>query len=399
MQPKLTARWVASAPIGRHHLGVTNLYLLVAPTGSRRYIYRYSRPNGGGVTEMTLGAFPAILPDEAKAKAKEMAALVTLGTDPVTSVRAAKIQKERDTTTLAQVIDDYAASSDSPATRDMVRDVRRHGGALLTMSVAAIGTPEIKKVLGPLRMRYPTQARRILAFLARFLDYARVHGLRDDDHMNPATWRGHFSLMWPSAKAIERHHPAMDYHQVPRFMGKLLAAPTVVRWALAFTILMGARTGETLGARYDEIRDGVWTLPAGRTKQRRSHSRPLPEAVLEVIELARSLGSLSPYLFPSGRGGPLSRQCMERALHVGMKEGGSIHGFRAALRSYLGSETNVDFTTCEEVLGHAIGDATVLAYARGASLAKMRMALNLWAAYCMGETTTDNIIPFVTTGR
>jgi integrase len=348
---------------------------------------------------MTLGAFPHVLPEDARAKAKEMAAQVTLGTDSVTAVRAAKVQMKRDATTLSQVIDEYAAANDRPATRDMVRDVSRHGGPLLKMSVAAIDSAAITKALGPLRARYPEQAKRILARVARLLDYARVHGLRDDDHMNPATWKGHFALMWPSAKAPERHHPAMDYHQVPQFMRQLLAVPSVVKCALAFTILTGARSGETFGARQHEIRDGVWVLPASRTKQRREHRRPLSEAALEVIALASSFGRPGDYLFPAARGGRLSNRCMERALHVQMKEAGSIHGFRAALRSYLGSETNVDFTTCEEVLGHAIGDATVLAYARGASLAKMRMALNLWAAHCMGETTVDNIIPFAAVGR
>ena len=76
-----------------------------------------------------------------------------------------------------------------------------------------------------------------------------------------------------------------------------------------------------------------------------------------------------------------------------MRETCSMHGFRASLRTFLGSETTVDFTTCEQILGHAVGDATVQAYLREASLSKMRVALQLWADHCMGKSS-DNVIEF-----
>ena len=43
-----------------------------------------------------------------------------------------------------------------------------------------------------------------------------------------------------------------------------------VQEALAFTILTAARTGETLGATWDEIdlEAGLWTVPADRMKAR-----------------------------------------------------------------------------------------------------------------------------------
>jgi integrase len=241
----------------------------------------------------------------------------------------------------------------------------------------------------------------VLSGLARLLDYAKVKGWRTGD--NPATFKTTFTFLWPSIKD-DAHHASMAYRDVPAFMAKLLAAPSMVKLAIAFTILTGTRTQESLGARHSEIQGDLWVLPATRTKQRRQHTVPLTPAALEIVALAKALAVTlglrhNDFVFPTNcrmraRGGQLSSRCMERCLHRDMRETGSIHGFRASLRSYLGSETTVDFTTCEQVLGHNVGDATVQAYLRGASLNKMRQALELWSDFCLGKTTTDNIVPF-----
>src|ERR1700733_13120957 len=53
---------------------------------------------------------------------------------------------------------------------------------------------------------------------------------------------------------------------------------------LGFTILCAARTGEVLGARWDEIDldRGVWTIPAPRMKGEREHRVPLPDRAVAI---------------------------------------------------------------------------------------------------------------------
>ena len=55
--------------------------------------------------------------------------------------------------------------------------------------------------------------------------------------------------------------------------------------ALEFTILTAARTGEAIGARWDEIdlKAKVWTVPAARMKAKVEHRVPL-----SVIARSRS---------------------------------------------------------------------------------------------------------------
>jgi integrase len=59
---------------------------------------------------------------------------------------------------------------------------------------------------------------------------------------------------------------AMPFADVPAFVGRLQAMQGVAPRALEFTILTAARSGETLGACWDEIdlQARVWTVPAER---------------------------------------------------------------------------------------------------------------------------------------
>ena len=68
-----------------------------------------------------------------------------------------------------------------------------------------------------------------------------------------------------------KHHEAMPYNAVPSFMGKLVANPGKAARALEFLVLCASRSGEVLGARWDEIDLGqqMWTVPTVRLKTRK----------------------------------------------------------------------------------------------------------------------------------
>ena len=385
-----TQAQIACAPPGRHHVD-TCLYLQVAPNGgSRSFIFRFTSPVTKRPNEKSLGRAADVPLAEAKKRAARLRMQVFDGVDPVLADREERQRRQREVMAFAAVIDAYAtAFASRNATADMLCHLKRHTQALMSLPVASITTPVVAAALAPLQIRRPKSAKRVLWYVSRLFDFARVKGWRPDTS-NPAAWKGNFALIWPPI-VNDAHHAAMAYANVPGFMQRLLAEPTVVRCAIAFAVLTGARTGEVLGARDSEIQGDVWVLSPARTKQRREHKRPLSSAALGVVALAKSLSGSGSYLFPASHGGKLGDRAMERCLHVVMRETCSVHGFRSSLRDFLGNETNTDFETCEAVLGHAVGDTTVQAYRRGTSLAKMRAALNQWADFVAGEQGSDGM--------
>jgi integrase len=85
------------------------------------------------------------------------------------------------------------------------------------------------------------------------------------------------ALILPKRPKLSRgHHAAMNYADVPAFIGKLREVESMPRLALEFAILMAARSGEVLGARWDEINMAakVWTIEAGRMKAGLLHRVP-----------------------------------------------------------------------------------------------------------------------------
>jgi integrase len=107
--------------------------------------------------------------------------------------------------------------------------------------------------------------------LESILDFAKVHGYRDDE--NPARWRGHLAKLLPARSKVRaiKHHAALPYAELPAFLSNFRTREAVAARALEFLILTAARTGEAIGARWNEINvlDRTWTVPAARLNRPR----------------------------------------------------------------------------------------------------------------------------------
>jgi len=98
------------------------------------------------------------------------------------------------------------------------------------------------------------------------------------------------------------HHSALPYSEIGAFMERLREQKGVAARALEFAILTAARTGEVIGARWDEINLGerLWTCPAERMKGGKEHRVPLSPAALVIIKQMAAI-RCSAFVFPGGR--------------------------------------------------------------------------------------------------
>jgi len=159
--------------------------------------------------------------------------------------------------------------------------------------------------------------------------------------------------------------------------------------ALEFTILTAARTGEVIGARWDEIRDGAWIVPAERMKAQRAHKVPLSDRALQLL---KGLPREGEYVFPGAKAGkPLSNMAMLEALRD-MRPGLTVHGFRSTFRDWAAEQTAYPNHVVEMALAHAVGDAVEAAYRRGDLLEKRRKLMEVWAAYCERPASADVVV-------
>jgi integrase len=247
-----------------------------------------------------------------------------------------------------------------------------------------IDTALIMRVLDPIWSTKPETASRLRGRIELVLDWARVHGYRKGD--NPARWRGHLDKLLPPRSRVKRvrHHAALPYDELPAFMVRLRQEEGIAARALEFLILTGARTSEVIGATPDEIKDGMWIVPAERMKAGREHRVPLSVPALAIAGKMAALGK--PYLFPGRKlDASLSNMAMLQLLSRVGRSDLTAHGFRSTLKDWTSETTDHAPEVVEMALAHTIDDKVEAAYRRGDMFHKRIALMDDWSAFCAGE--------------
>ena len=368
-----------------------NLYLQVTVNGesvSRSWIFRFAI--GGKRREMGLGPVHTVTLKDARAKAAELRKLVYEGRDPIAERDAQKAALAA-ATAKRMTFDECAASySRAHSPKWSAKHAYQWGSAMTRFASPVLGKLPVDiidvsfvvRVLEPIWHERPEVASRLRGAIESVLAWATVRQFRSGD--NPARWTNHLEELLPSRREIlpVEHFAALAYRDVPGLIAKLRERSGIVGRALEFLILTASRSGEVLGARWDEIglAERVWTVPAERMKSRREHRVPLCDralAILNEMKLYRRNG----FVFPSERRENLGESPMRELLkRLGYKA--TIHGMRSTFRDWAGEQTNFAREVCEAALAHAIGNKVEQTYRRGDALEKRRRLMEAWADFC-----------------
>jgi integrase len=380
MTGRLTARKVETAKTGKYCDG-HNLYLIVSPTGTRKWMLRFSWR--GKAREMGLGT-PASVPlATAREKAAHARRMIAQGIDP--------IQERKRTSgvpTFAELADQVRESLSRGFRNEKHKAqwktaLATYAAPLSDKPVDTILTEDVLAVLTPIWTTKPETASRVRGRIEKILDGAKAKGYRQGE--NPARWRGHLDHLLPKRSKLTRgHHAAMPYEDVAAFVGRLRKGDSLAAKALELCILTAARTGEILEMRWSEmdLEKSVWTLPPNRMKAGREHRVPLSARALMILKQLQE-SNTGDFVFPGQRKErPLSKKAMELVLKRMKIENATVHGFRSSFRDWCGNETHFPREVVETALAHAIGSEVERAYRRSDALEKRRELMQAWANYC-----------------
>ena len=250
--------------------------------------------------------------------------------------------------------------------------------------MAAVDVALVLKALEPIWSTKTETARRVRGRVEAVLDWAKARGMRMGE--NPARWRGVLQHTLPARPqaSLVKHHSALPYPRVGAFMATLRREEGTAARCLEFTILTAARTGEAVGAKWEEIdlKAALWTVPASRIKARREHRVPLSAPALALLK-AQVKVRQGEYAFAGGRRGkPLSNMAMIALLKRMDRTGITVHGFRSTFRDWCAEQTSYPHEVGEMALAHAVGDKVEAAYRRGDLLTKRAQLMRDWAEYC-----------------
>jgi integrase len=272
--------------------------------------------------------------------------------------------------------------------------LRDYAAPLRRLPVDQIAADDVLSVLKSLWSEKPETASRLRGRIERVLDAAKAQGLRSGE--NPARWRGHLDQLLPKRQRLSRgHHAAMNYADLPAFMSDLRNRQITTALALEFAILTAGRSGEVLGARWDEfdLDRAVWTIPAARMKAGREHRVPLPKRALEIVTVMQEERT-SDFVFPGQKAGKaLSVMALEMVLRRMKIDSATVHGFRSSFRDWAAECTNFANEVCAAALAHVIENKAEAASRRGDLFDKRRKLMEAWAAHCT-TLTDDKVVAF-----
>jgi integrase len=377
---------------GRYGCGIVKgLYLQISNGRAKSWVLRYERL--GKEHMMGLGSVSDFNLKEVRERARQARQLLADGIDPLANKlaakQAAKIAEQRQVTFI-QAAERYFNANEKRWRNKTHRDaflgtLKAHAGPILNMDVATIGVSDVLRCLEPGWAEKAVTLDRTRARIKQVLDWATVRDHRPAG-VNPAQWTGLLDQVLPPPRQVAPiiHHNAMPYANVPAFMVKLRQEQTVAARALELLILCASRTGEVIGATWDEIdlANKTWTIPAQRMKGGREHRVPLSEAAIALLR-ALPTEEGNRHVFVGRRGGAgLSDETLRVVMNrLGQEGVTTIHGYRSSFRDWAGETTAFAHDICEAALAHVRGDHSVRAYARGDLFDKRRKLMAAWATY------------------
>lgn len=380
------------------------LYLQIKASGegvAKSWLYRYQV--NGRRRWYGLGGYPAVSASKARQERDRLRKLVRGGIDPLAEREAlgaakraeaeADLQRQRrEAATFRTVAEDYICSKEAgwrnPKHRQQWRNTLRDYAhkVIGDLPVSEVNTNHVLSILQPVWLEKPETAKRVQGRVERILDYARTMQLREGE--NPARWRGHLDNILPPRGKVRRvqHQRALPWSEAPALAAKLRDTDAPAARAVLLTLLCATRTGETLGAKWEEVNldDGLWTIPGERMKAGKPHRIPLSDGAMHILRQQAALRR-NQWVFPSQHkrsGKSLSYMAMTMAMRRnGWQEHTTVHGLRSTFRDWVSEQTHYPDRLAEVALAHQLEDRVQAAYNRTDQLERRREMMTDWARY------------------
>lgn len=400
MKQGLSARSVQVEKRPGYHRYGPGLYLQVASGGTKAWIFRFKSPVTGKQREMGLGSLAILSLAKARERAIECRQQMLTGADPIeerNSRRRVQQLEQARTITFQQAAEQCIDSKkhewkNAKHGQQWVNTLTTHAYPTIgKLSVAALDTGLVLKVLEPIWVSKAETASRVRQRIETVWDWAKARGYVVGE--NPARLKGHLDKLLPKTSKIKRvkHHAALPYKQINPFIVALRKQKGSAPLALEFLILTAARTSEVTGARWGEIDldDRVWVIPATRMKARVEHRIPLCDRAVEILASVNTNHGLDQFVFPGWkRAAGLSNGAF-LALVKKMQHGHvTPHGMRSCFRDWAAEEAHgFQNETVELALAHSIKNQTERAYRRGDQLDKRRELMDEWGRYVEVDQT------------
>ena len=377
---KLTALEVARLKIPGRYADGNNLYLLVEPSGAKRWVLRLTV--NGRRRDMGFGNSIVIPLKKAREMAIYYKSLAKSGLDPILERK-----KEQGLNISFQICAENVFKIVEPSLKNKkfakswISSLERYAYFYIGKKpISQVTSSDILNILTPIWYTKGETARKIKQRLRMIFKWARAKGYLKGD--NPVELA---EQALPKIKKSKNHFKAIDFNQLPNLIKKInhSTLSSVTRSALEFTILSAARTTEVINALWEEIYfdENLWIIPPERMKNNQEHIVPLTKRMISILNDLKKRSKNNVYIFEGPKNKPISNNTMRLALQRQLDVKATIHGMRSSFKDWASETTNFGNEVSEMVLGHSISNKIEAAYRRGKLLDKRRNLMEQWNDY------------------
>lgn len=358
-----------------------SLMLEVSPSGGKLWRWRFRFQ--GKEQMIAFGKYPVVSLAEARKKRDEARALIKEGKHPS---REKKLQKLRQAyeynTTFEHVARGWLEHRQPGMHTRTYKQFHSRLQAYVfpqigNLPIADITIPDVVQVVEKISKQGKVEtAKRIKQVIAQIFRYGAQRGLcihnpaGDLRDILPTVAKKHFACIHPSElpellRAMDSNKKDLGYY------------------AMQLLALTFVRTGELIGARWDEIHweKAEWHIPAARMKMKRPHVVPLSRQALTLLRALHKRTGVKPYLFfsASSRDKHISNGIiLMRLRRMGYKNQMTGHGFRTIASTIL-HEKGYASDVIERQLAHEDEDKIRAAYNRAEYLPERRRMMQDYA--------------------
>lgn len=354
---------------------VEGLLLRITHTGHRSFSFRYG-PTG---KRYTIGNFSDVTLAQARDKAKDLKYKVKQGEDPQADKLAKRRKpKEKSVKELAELF----KKRHFPKLKESTQN--DYTNRIDNVIVPALGKMEVKTVdrvdvidlLEEIAEENgaPIQSNRVRAILSSMYTFAVDRGIAE---LNPVSGTKRFGKE-------KRRKRVYSEKEIRKLWKQFELQDEPFRSVFKMLLICGQRAGETRVMRWNEIKDGIWTIPEENTKAKRVQVLPLPPMALDVLDEIKILTDSSDFVFESPRMDNKPIQWLQHRASDVRKASKikdfRLHDLRRTAASYM-AELGVDRTVLGKVLNHKglAGDDQVTAiYDRHEYIKEKKIALLKW---------------------
>ena len=386
----MTARQVLNAKAGQK-VGLGNgLRLVCDKRNDGRYFELRKRVRGkdyswgvGNVETLTIAGCNKAL-SSARQQADKILEALASGADPAgigKSAKSGEVLTGR--SPVRDVAKQFVASkgqewSSAEYRNRWLNSLEIHCKWLMDSPIADVTLDNVIAAIKPHWAVRTDTAERMARKLSRIFTYAEVLKLRTGD---PADQK-YLSHVLPQKGKVApvKHREAMDYRDCPALFCKLSESDTASAKALQWVMLSACRSAEGRKMTWNEVdlERRVWTMEAGRTKQRREFSVPITSEMSKIIEWASTIRCSQFVITLTGT--PLSDVAIAKTLKRHTFQSNTVHGLRTSFRTWC-QDTGVEEVVAEYCLNHVVGSKVRRAYARSDMLEERMRVMTDWADF------------------